>query len=444
MSHSTSRPRAGNPSQVISNISKKQKARELHPEEHQRSPYSVSVSDDDMSDDSMPLSCLRRSGEAVSRWSVQATPSVSMLPANCRILFDDGESSGMDAESEDDQIIEQVPISHIAQHRIASVPAYAQRQTVLESGLDKHSDLDDSDEDMPLWMVSIPKCDKKTGFDERDAPNRSDVDTSDEETPLWVLRASESSSCSSPSSSERFSNSPDSMKTSFIGELSEPVSQTTLHLRRLKAELTEFLHLNRSQLFRQQHRDKRQLKLKWAGSFKVGSGSTQPGHLWHVYKGRPGFVRHNMQSKNTGVFIQGVNSQKALTFEQKKAYTLATAIIEQIDPDYVQGEFVVQFALMNDASQYTKRHVDREDITYQYHLSLGQYTGAKLRTWTPDNMKYADFDNLNRILKFDGRLPHEVITDQFHGERFSVIYYKNYDHRVTEPMPIFATPQFVG
>ena len=42
-------------------------------------------------------------------------------------------------------------------------------------------------------------------------------------------------------------------------------------------------------------------------------------------------------------------------------------------------------------------------------------------------------DSKNNVIKFDGRYPHEVVTNNFRGDRFTVIWFKNYDHRIREP-----------
>lgn len=96
-------------------------------------------------------------------------------------------------------------------------------------------------------------------------------------------------------------------------------------------------HLSRRKriLFKTQHRDgasKRQFNL--AGSFKVGTGSTQPGHLAHVKNGKANFIKHPF--KNTGVFIEKVVSQYKRGYikkAQKKAHRLASYIFQKIDPE---------------------------------------------------------------------------------------------------------------
>ena len=90
--------------------------------------------------------------------------------------------------------------------------------------------------------------------------------------------------------------------------------------------------------------------------------------------------------------------------------------------------------------KHVKKHVDGNDISHQYALTLGNYHGAKVRTYDEQENVLGEFDYYKRPCKFDGRLPHEVITDNFHGTRFTLVWFKCYDHRMTKPAPIFYTP----
>ena len=69
-----------------------------------------------------------------------------------------------------------------------------------------------------------------------------------------------------------------------------------------------------------------------------------------------------------------------------------------------------------------------------------------LRAYTSrSKAEFKDFaDAKGKIVKFDGRLPHEVITSGFRGDRFTVIVYKNYDSRKAVDDPIFTSPAVVA
>lgn len=229
-------------------------------------------------------------------------------------------------------------------------------------------------------------------------------------------------------------------------------------MQNLMQQLHAHLSNNKRLLFRVQHRDKSKRKLSWKGSFTIGRGSTQPGHIKLIGK-YPGFLKHNF--KNTGVYNLPMQDQCAKWSKQERlpkltAYWLAYEILKIIDPYYASGEFIVQFAYMN-ANGFVKIHKDKEDISHQYALSLGEFTGATLRVYHKNfretnptersfqiqSGNYTDIDYRNKVVKFDGRRAHEVVTDDFQGERFTIIYYKNYDHRKDRADPIFPYPEIV-
>lgn len=204
---------------------------------------------------------------------------------------------------------------------------------------------------------------------------------------------------------------------------------------RLEAHLVH----HRDRLFQKQHRDgEKKRKFSLTGSFKIGLGSTQPGNLQYVDK-KPGFVRFG----STAAFVTPVSEQAGLTHEKREAYEMAMQLLQSIDPQYAAGETLVQFALMESHKQYVKLHRDEHDISYQYALSLGDYQGAALRVYKSNGSMH-EFDNRRKIVRFDGRLPHEVVVEpSFRGRRYTVIWYKNYDSRMQKASPILDMPATV-
>ena len=53
------------------------------------------------------------------------------------------------------------------------------------------------------------------------------------------------------------------------------------------------------------------------------------------------------------------------------------------------------------------------------------------------------YDCRDKILKVDGRLKHRLKMDNFEGERFTVIFFKNGDRRMSAPAPIVKVPHFL-
>ena len=209
----------------------------------------------------------------------------------------------------------------------------------------------------------------------------------------------------------------------------------------LVRDLENYLFTHRDKLFRTQHRDgKKKRKFSLKGSFKLGTGSTNPGNLQHVQKKPHHFVRH--QFRNTAAYVAPVKDQKKSRVK-KEAYRLASEIILRLDPDFAAGDYLINFSRLNDALvQYVKKHIDKHDIAAQLALGLGDYTGAALRIYDATG-NYKDVDYRHKVVKFDGRLPHEVVFNNFTGERFAVIFYKNYDSRKNTPDPIFPVPEIV-
>ena len=80
--------------------------------------------------------------------------------------------------------------------------------------------------------------------------------------------------------------------------------------------------------------------------------------------------------------------------------------------------------MTNPSQHYVKKHVDDQDITFQYGLALGDFTGGELTCWAEDGSTQT-LDYTRKVLKMDGRLPHEVC--EFSGERYCVIFYKLFD-----------------
>ena len=184
-----------------------------------------------------------------------------------------------------------------------------------------------------------------------------------------------------------------------------------------------------------QYRDKKKkdkFNLKWA--FLLGNTCNALG-------AGPFTTPHNFK-KGRGVCLTDVED-RALPEFKKELWRLSKQLMKIVDPDFVEGEYVVNYACMNDPDHYVKKHVDGEDISFQYAMSLGDHQGAKLRCYDSNDAVIGDFDYHYKICKMDGRLPHEVILEEFKGTRFVVVWFKVYDHRKPKPDAIFERPHFV-
>ena len=152
---------------------------------------------------------------------------------------------------------------------------------------------------------------------------------------------------------------------------------------------------------------------------------------------------HNFKP-GKGVCLTKVESRKLPSWKLK-LWDLSKKIITLIDPDFAAGEFIVNYSCMNKSEHYVKKHIDSNDISYQYALTLGNYRGAKVKTYDEKDNVLGEFDYYKAPCRFDGRLPHEVVTDNFCGtcNRFTLVWFKCYDYRKSEPDPFCYTPCYV-
>ena len=217
-------------------------------------------------------------------------------------------------------------------------------------------------------------------------------------------------------------------------------------LKCLKARLLRYLENNRDDLFKKSARGG---PLLTRGNFAIGAGAACPFN--EKFRGCKGFrVKPCRNGSSTVHCVRSVEQQLAAKKVKRvhyDAYLLAKDVLEKVDPEYAGGEYRVQFAYMNDPSHRVSKHKDSSDVNFQYALSLGNFSGAKLRAYNEDETNWKDFDYKGRVLRVDGRLSHEVVLDHFVGDRYTIIFYKNYDHRYKTPFgdkPLMLTPCFVN
>lgn len=89
---------------------------------------------------------------------------------------------------------------------------------------------------------------------------------------------------------------------------------------------------------------------------------------------------------------------------------------------------------------YVRPHLD-QDITYQWAVFLGDFTGAMLRLYGKDKRPMSEVElHPNLVLKFDGRLLHELVLNNFTGVRYALFFYKRYDRRMTRKSALMCDP----
>ena len=171
--------------------------------------------------------------------------------------------------------------------------------------------------------------------------------------------------------------------------------------------------------------------------------------LWQVQVGRSiqalgcrNFSNPHNFINGKGVYMQNISDSKRTNWV-KDVYKICQQIIRKIDYEYAgdNDDWVVNISAMTNTGHYIKKHTDKRDIDSQYAFTLGSFTGGILSSYNKLNIK-KELNNYRRVVCFDGRLPHEV-SAVVSGLRYSVIFYKVYDRRMTISAPILNNPKFV-
>ena len=218
-------------------------------------------------------------------------------------------------------------------------------------------------------------------------------------------------------------------------------------VKQLMCEIEGMLDAKKDTI-RGQYRDKTKKtvhNLKW--SFLVGCTTNALGASLNKDGVSSFATPHNIpDKKGKGVCLIPVEDRKSLPTWKKAVYATSRKLIELIDPEFAEGEYVVNYSCMDSTEHYVKKHVDSDDIAPQYALALGDFKEgtASLRVYDKDDNAIGDYDYNNRVVKMDGRRAHELITtDEFSGTRYCVIFFKSYDHRKNVCDPILETPVYM-
>jgi hypothetical protein len=92
-------------------------------------------------------------------------------------------------------------------------------------------------------------------------------------------------------------------------------------------------------------------------------------------------------------------------------------------------------------------HVDKDDVTFQYAVSLGDFgdLGGELVVESEDGAFRWEVDTRDRVARVDGRFVHWVrgYDSGKNGARYSVIFYANKPSAATERMRLPVDESFV-
>ena len=130
--------------------------------------------------------------------------------------------------------------------------------------------------------------------------------------------------------------------------------------------------------------------------------------------GATGYTRHETGWYNTSILPRRRNRLDAANL--LKLWDLLREIVQRRDPEFTFTSVQVNRNFPG------KAHIDKNDVSYQYALSLGSFTGGRLFSATDDPCVVVAHNTHSRLTKVDGRHPHWV--EPYEGTRYSLIMYK--------------------
>ena len=116
---------------------------------------------------------------------------------------------------------------------------------------------------------------------------------------------------------------------------------------------------------------------------------------------------------------------------------MACTLLKMIDKqqDGSNNDFVVQFSCM-DIESHIEIHTDKDDVSSQFAISLGEYKGGELMVYNENLNIYIPVINKRKMDQFDDRKNH-FFTKVTESERYSIVFFKSYDVRY-DFQPIFT------
>jgi hypothetical protein len=125
---------------------------------------------------------------------------------------------------------------------------------------------------------------------------------------------------------------------------------------------------------------------------------------------------------------------------KKEIYQMASLIFSLIVPHFLENEYCVHVSKMTSDEHDVPLHVDDTDISHQYILLLGSWTGADLICLDSTDPKTAKeiavFSQTRQMVRIEGRNLHYVRKRSFSGCRYATIIYKSHDKTKNTPDPI--------
>ena len=127
------------------------------------------------------------------------------------------------------------------------------------------------------------------------------------------------------------------------------------------------------------------------------------------------------------VNTSNVFDRKEVVIWKLKLYKMACTLLKMINKQWAgsNDDFVVQFSCM-DIESHIEIHTDKDDVSSQFAISLGEYKGGQLMVYNDNLSTYIPVVNKRKMVQFDGRKKH-FVTKVTEGERYYIVFFKSYD-----------------
>jgi hypothetical protein len=188
---------------------------------------------------------------------------------------------------------------------------------------------------------------------------------------------------------------------------------------------------------------RKKFKLAWCFSI----GFTSNANTLSCFE-EPHQIRTGVHS-NRGICLTDPMN-KSHSKVQKNLFQLGTKVFSFMLPESCQKQYVIQFSKMDSSQEnLVGLHKDKYDISHQYVVHVGKWTGAKLVCYSSDStldnlITVGSFDQPRSLVACDGRLFHQVLLDKFNGVRYSIILYQSWHEEKYETDPILEKPFIVN
>ena len=157
-----------------------------------------------------------------------------------------------------------------------------------------------------------------------------------------------------------------------------------------------------------------------------------------------GFETKHPCKEGLGVCLTPPELKKSSSDAQRDLWDLGKEFVSLFLPKNFLSNYpryCVFASMMTEAKHGVPTHRDWKNCAPEYHLVCGDFQGASLECFSPDNKSSQSFDQPYSVLKFDPRLFHRVVFKDFKGVRFGFALYIANHYR---DEPVFYPPTYIN